>query len=306
MDFFSKMMEFMVYIAAGYLAKRTGLVKERAMGVLSIIMLDVTLPCTITKGLNGYHLDARYLSLLVVGFVFNVLFIGVGHLLARRRELRMRGFCMLNSTGFNIGMFAMPFLQTFCTPAVFSMICLCDVGNAIMTMGGNYAVSARLSKAPGMNGKKMVKIVLTCVGFHCYIIMLTLSVLNISLPGTFMSVVSGVASVNPMLCMFMIGLGLKFRIGRDALRLVAKILSMRYLVAALLCAPLFFLPIDNRSIVVAMCIYLLSPVSGLNPIYTYKMAPDMLKDSSMNSCVSIMVSTAIFIVLVPALLMYAG
>lgn len=306
MDFFAHMLWFMLFILTGYVARRLGLANERAMGIISFIILDITLPCTVIKGLNGFHLDVSWLALLAVGFVFNLLFLGIGRVAAGKSDLKMRGFTMLNMTGFNIGMFAMPFLQTFCTPAVFGMICLCDVGNAIMTMGGNYALAARASRTPGMDARTMARIVLTCLGFHCYIVMLTLSVLHISLPETLMTGIGAVARFNPFMCMFMIGLGLRFRLGEGALRLVARLLAIRYACAALLCIPLFLLPLGEKSIVVATCIYLVSPVSGLNPLYTFKMAPEFFKDASMNSCVSIMASTVIFFFLVPALLAYAG
>jgi len=94
-------------------------------------------------------------------------------------------------------------------------------------MGGNYAVAARACHAPGMNAKKMAGIVLRCIGFHCYIILLILSLLHITLPDWFITAISPAAMVNPFLCMFMVGLGLRFTMSKSSLRIVSRTLLVR-------------------------------------------------------------------------------
>ena len=73
---------------------------------------------------------------------------------------------------------------------------------------------------------------------------------------------------------------------------------------AYLAAAAFLLPVD-RSVSAALALFLLSPVSGLGPVYTFKLAPELLNDSSMCICLSILASTAIYLVLIPPLLQYA-
>jgi len=57
--------------------------------------------------------------------------------------------------------------------------------------------------------------------------------------------------------------------------------------------------------IAALILFLLSPVSGLCPIYTMRLVPHMLEDSAINICVSILISIGLFIALIPALLHYA-
>ena len=304
MEIYAKILGFMAIILVGYAAKRLGLVREQAIGWLSALVLNVTLPCTVLRGLNGQVLDPAYFALLAMGFALNFFCLGLGRLTAGRSPLPVRGFCMINIAGYNIGMFAMAFIQSFFDASVFMVICLCDVGNAIMTMGGNYAVAARASRAPGMDARRMAKIVLLCVGFHCYVAMIVLSVLHLRLPEPVMAPVRLAAFANPYLCMFMIGIGLKFTISRKAAGTVARILAVRYASAFLLAAAAFLLPVD-RSVSAALALFLLSPVSGLGPVYTFKLAPELLNDSSMCICLAIRVSTAIYLVLIPMLLQHA-
>ena len=153
MDMFLKMLSLLVFILIGYLAKRLGIVREQAISTLSIIILDFTLPCTIIRNFNGVFPDPHVFTLLLLGFLLNFLCLGLGWLTGGR-DRDSRGFSMINISGYNIGMFAMAFIQSFFPPSIFILVCLCDVGNAIMTMGGNYAVAARACRAPGMNAKK--------------------------------------------------------------------------------------------------------------------------------------------------------
>jgi len=303
MDMFLKMLSLLVFILIGYLAKRLGIVREQAISTLSIIILDFTLPCTIIRNFNGVFPDPHVFTLLLLGFLLNFLCLGLGWLTGGR-DRDSRGFSMINISGYNIGMFAMAFIQSFFPPSIFIPVCLCDVGNAIMTMGGNYAVAARACHAPGMNAGKMAGIVLRCVGFHCYIVLIVLAVLHISLPDWAIAAVSPAAFINPFLCMFMIGIGLRFSMSKSSLRIVSRILVVRYASHFLLCGAVLLLPLD-RKITAALILFLLSPVSGLCPIYTMRLVPRMLEDSAINICVSILISIGLFLVLIPALLHYA-
>lgn len=303
MDIAEKMLGFMAIIFLGCLARRSGLVKPQAIGLLSAIVLNLTLPCTIIRGLNGVILDPAYFALLSIGFLLNFLYLFLGRLSAGNSPA-LRGFSMINIAGYNIGMFAMAFIQSFFDSNVFMVICLCDVGNAIMTMGGNYAFAARAAHSPGMDLRAMLHIVLRCVGFHCYVVLIALSVLHISLPENFMQGVRAISLINPFLCMFMIGLGLNLSVKRSDLGLVVRILALRYGSSALLCLAVLLLPLE-RGVAAALCLFLLSPVSGLGPVYTFKLNPEQLEKSSLNSCLSILVSTLIFLFLIPALLRYS-
>ena len=94
MEIYAKILGFMAIILVGYAAKRLGLVREQAIGWLSALVLNVTLPCTVLRGLNGVVLDPAYFALLAMGFVLNFFCLGLGRLAAGPSPLPLRGFCM--------------------------------------------------------------------------------------------------------------------------------------------------------------------------------------------------------------------
>ena len=65
--------------------------------------------------------------------------IGLGLLLSRGRSAGERALYMLNLPSWNIGAFALPFLQSFLGEQAVMAACLFDVGNSIMCTGGSYA-----------------------------------------------------------------------------------------------------------------------------------------------------------------------
>ena len=123
MDMFLKMLSLLVFILIGYLAKRLGIVREQAISTLSIIILDFTLPCTIIRNFNGVFPDPHVFTLLLLGFLLNFLCLGIGWLTGGR-DRDSRGFSMINISGYNIGMFAMAFIQSFFPPSIFILVFL--------------------------------------------------------------------------------------------------------------------------------------------------------------------------------------
>ena len=136
-----KVLGFVFFIFVGYFLKRTHILKEDTVHALSGLLLYVTLPCLILVCLNGLHIEASYFWLIGLGLATNFFMIGIAYLITRKHP-ENRLFDMLNLSGFNVGTFVMPFLQTFVTPTGFLSICLFDIGNSIMCTGTTYAIAS--------------------------------------------------------------------------------------------------------------------------------------------------------------------
>ena len=113
-----KVLGFVFFIFVGYFLKRTHILKEDTVHALSGLLLYVTLPCLILVCLNGLHIEASYFWLIGLGLASNFFMIGIACLITRKHP-ENRLFDMLNLSGFNVGTFVMPFLQTFVTPTGF-------------------------------------------------------------------------------------------------------------------------------------------------------------------------------------------
>lgn len=49
---------------------------------------------------------------------------------------------MINSSGYNIGTFTLPFVQSFFPSNLIGYVCLFDTGNALMCLGGTYSAAS--------------------------------------------------------------------------------------------------------------------------------------------------------------------
>ncbi|MEG0215036.1 MAG: hypothetical protein RR685_02695, partial [Hungatella sp.] len=133
-------------------------------------------------------LDFSLLILCVIGFGCNWLMIGIGYLWNLRRSGAEKAFAMLNLSGYNIGNFTMPFVQSFLSPIGFAATSLFDAGNAIMCTGMTYTVAGMAvgeGEKPSLSS--IAKKLFSSVPFDAYIVMTILAILKIRLPAVALS-----------------------------------------------------------------------------------------------------------------------
>lgn len=53
----------------------------------------------------------------------------------------MQAFNIINFSGYNIGCFTLPFIQSFIGPAGVVATCLFDAGNSVMCTGATYSIA---------------------------------------------------------------------------------------------------------------------------------------------------------------------
>ena len=78
---------------------------------------------------------------------------------ARNRE--NRAFDVLNLPGYNIGLFAMPFVQSFLGPVGVVTTSLFDTGNAFICLGGSYGIASSIKAGKGFSIGRILKALLT-------------------------------------------------------------------------------------------------------------------------------------------------
>ena len=88
--------------------------------MISKIVVNVTLPAAIIAN-SARRLAVkpyRLLLLIVAGFVLNLVMILIGHFLSRKQEQVEREFLMYGVSGYDLGNFAIPFVQSFIPQAI--------------------------------------------------------------------------------------------------------------------------------------------------------------------------------------------
>lgn len=281
---------FLFLIALGYILKRIRFFGPEDYKIPVKIVLNVTMPCAVLTSFAAYKPDLSLLVIVLIAFSMNCILLFISYLLSKKCPRSTRAVWLNCVPGNNIGAFAMPFVQSFLTPASLVATCLYDIGNAIMCCGTTYAISKNiLDGTKGIDLKKIGKTLLKSVPFLSYFVMLLITLFRIPIPDTLVTFVSPIANANAFLAMFMVGMMLDLNIEKSVLRQVGGMLAVRYVAAALAAVAIYFLLPLELSIRQALCITVFAPVSMVSTAFTPGAGGDPAVTACCNS-VSILIS----------------
>lgn len=249
-----------VIILIGYLTKRLNLLIKADGTTISKIVVNVTLPAAIIVNLQSLEVKNQLLLLIAAGLVLNLVMIIIGHFFSKKQEQVEREFLMYSVSGYNIGNFAIPFVQSF-MPLAIPILSFFDIGNSVMLAGGSNVVIEGIS---GSNGQRpSAEMVLGRLGrsvpFLCYLIMLFFRMVKMDLPPAVFQIAQPIASANTFLSMFMIGLFLELRLPKKDLALVLRVLVIKYASGILLAVVFMLLPIPMM-IKIVLCLVSVGPI----------------------------------------------
>ena len=178
-DILIKAASYIAIILLGYILRRTGFFGPEAFGVLSKIVIKITLPCAIISGNAGKPIDISLLSIMLLSFGAGLVYMALGALAYRKKGKDAQAFAILNVPGYNIGAFAMPFTQNFLGPMGNVATSLFDMGNAVICLGGAFGVAASVKEGRGLDLKRIGKGLVTSVPVMTIFIMVVLNLLPV-------------------------------------------------------------------------------------------------------------------------------
>ncbi|WP_413737398.1 AEC family transporter [Sodalis sp. RH21] len=282
-----KAFSFFFIIVIGYLLKKYGVLQRSDSIALSKIMMNLTLPAAVITGFASFNVDHSLLILVLIGFVCNIILLGAGYLIARKGDNDTKMFFMINSPGYNIGCFTLPYVQSFLGPVGIVATCLFDAGNSVICTGGSYvAASNATGNSTGL--KDTFKRLFSSIPFDVYILLLVAALCGFHLPSQVTILTSIIGNANPFIAMLIIGMMLEINIDRTQLKSVYKVLALRYGAGAVFAALFYFctpLPLEIRQV---LAVAVFAPVSSLAPVFT-------ARGSSLGSVSSFTGSISVFL-----------
>ena len=299
MDYIFKPMSYVLVIMLGYLLKRAGFFGKDDHRLMSKIMVNITLPCTIIQAFDGFERDTKMFIIVGIGFICAFMPILLMYLTTGRVEKRLRAYRMLNIGGYNIGCFSLPLVQAFFGNTGVVAACMFDTGIAIMLTGGAYAMTSTLLRTGGEERESVGDVLLKFVKslpFDAYMMMILLAALGVKIPSVVFTLTRPAGQANAFVAMLMIGMMFEPAGDRALLRETARELVWRYLFAAASAALVFFCTPFELVVRQTLCIVCFAPLSSLAPIYTDRCHSDTALASFTNS-VSIAVSLIVMLAL---------
>ena len=144
MNYMVKPLGYVLLIVLGYGLKRAGFFGREDYRLMSRIMINITLPCTIVRAFSGFSRDPQMFLIVGISFVCSMLPPILMYLATPGVDTRLRAYRMINIGGYNIGCFSLPLIEAFFGSTGVVAACMFDVGNAVMMTGGAYALTSTL------------------------------------------------------------------------------------------------------------------------------------------------------------------
>ncbi|MDK2967158.1 AEC family transporter [Lacrimispora sp.] len=292
---------FVAIILMGYLLKRAGFFQAKDFYLISRVVIRITLPAAIVSNFSRITMERSLLTMCIIGILCNFVTIGIGYITNLTRSGDSKAFAMLNMSGYNVGNFTMPFVQSFLSPVGFAATSLFDAGNSVMCTGMTYSLASMVAgegEKPSVG--KMVKKLFSSVPFDAYAIMTMLSILNIRLPGIIISFADTAGAANAFLALLMLGIGFEIRMEKEKIKKIIRMLGMRYSIAVIMAAGFYFLSPFSLEVRQTLAIVTLGPIAAVAPAFTADLKGDIEMASAINSLsivISIVAITAALILL---------
>ena len=300
LEILSRAGSFVFIILLGFFLKKIGFFKQEDFTILSRITIRITLPCTIITSFSGKVIDPALLSLTFMAMGCGVIYILIGFIINRKKPPEQRAFEMLNLPGYNIGTFVIPFAQSFLGPLGVVAVSLFDTGNAVICLGGAFALACMVKDGCGFSPRRILKSLATSVPFVCYVIMLLLNLTKISLPDFVVSTAGIIGNANAFMAMLMIGVGFKLECNSKQIWTIVRLLLIRYGVATVLALVFYFALPFALEVRQALVILAFSPIGSAVPGFTGEMKGDVGLSSALNSIamvISIVITVALLFVM---------
>ena len=291
---------FIAIIILGFVLRCVGFFKEGDFRVLSQITLKITLPAAIVVSFSQMVIDASMLTISLIALGCGVVYMLIAFLMNLRTSKKDRAFEVLNLPGYNIGLFAMPFVSSFLGPVGGVTTSLFDTGNAFVCLGGSFGVASSINDGSGFSLKRICKALLTSVPFMTYIIMIILNLTGVHLPKPVISLADTIRGANTFMAMLMLGVGFKLETNKEQIFKIVKLVVVRYVVAAAFACVFYFVLPFELEIRQTLVLLAFSPIGAAVPAFTAEMKGDFGLSSAVNSiCIlcSIVFMTVLMLVM---------
>lgn len=274
---------FIIFL--GFFVRRIGLVRTSDFKVLCAVTINVTIPCAILAGTRNLEVNMASLGIMALGFFSNWIMVIASWFLQRRNTPMNKAFTLLNLPGFNIGCFAMPYVQGLLGPEAVAIACLFDSGNVVMCCGANYAIAASILSQTDRLYRRCLEFVIrifSSVPFCVYMFTLLIRGFHIPLPSFCWHVINTIAPANVFLSLFMLGVGLSLSFESDQVKSLLYHLKWRTLITGAMAVGAMLLPFTS-STKLTIVLMILSPATVIATAFTAKIGGDSELATTYNS-----------------------
>ena len=105
-------------IILGFFLKRVGILTKADGNTLSIVIVNVTLPAVIIVNFASMIITGGLLLFIVIALFWTIIQLFLVKIFSKKESALQQQFFLYCASGFNIGNFALPFIQSFLPAAI--------------------------------------------------------------------------------------------------------------------------------------------------------------------------------------------
>ena len=274
---------YIAIILLGMGLRRIGFFKQEDFTVLSKIVIKITLPASVLANTAGMEIAPELLALVGLGLGCALLQMGVAWILNRKKGRDQLAFALVNLPGYNIGVFAMPFVGGFLGSTGVLATSLFDSGNAFVSLGGAFGVASTVKAGAGFDVKRVLMSMVKSVPLLTYLIVTFMNVLHIRVPGPILSCAGIIGGANAFLAMLMIGVGFQLNLDREKVGRAVRLLLVRYGLAVVMALAFWFLLPFDGEIRKTLVLLSFAPIPSSVPGFTGEIEGDAGLSCTINS-----------------------
>ncbi|MCS7202336.1 MAG: AEC family transporter [Dictyoglomus sp.] len=253
-------------ILFGFLIKKTRILPENTGKVLSRFIVYITLPATILKVFLTTKIQMDFIILPISSLLLglSVFLLSFFILRSLNFEEKIKWTLLISLCGYNVGLFAYPFIQSICGDEGLFIMAMFDIGNSFLVFGLAYAVSLIAVNQSKIDFYKIIKNVILFFPLDIYIISIILNLFNIKFPSLLYDFVSQLSMPNNVLALFTIGFFLDFNLNTSELKALTLGLILRVLPGILFSFIIFyFFPSNLISKIISIGLLLPAPLVAI-------------------------------------------
>lgn len=220
----------------------------------------------------------------------------IGYLASMKDNAKMKGAYMINTSGYNIGNFVLPFVQSFFPGLGVVYLCSFDIGNALMGLGITYAAADHVASGENhFDISELFKKLFSSIPFDVYVLIFILAIFKLQIPSPILTIASTIGAGNSFLAMLMIGLMLEIQVSASEAKNVFKILGLRIIGTIFISGLTLLLPLPilaKQILIMAYC----APLSTVSAVFTKKIGYQGDMSATANS-LSIVLSIVCIVIL---------
>lgn len=292
---------FVAIIILGYALRRTGVFGPETFGVISKIVMKITLPAALIASAAGKPIDASMLTIALLGLGGGLIYILAGWLIQLKGTKSEKAFFIQNIPGYNIGTFALPFTQSFLGPVGVLTTSIFDLGNAVICFGASFSIARAVKEGGKADFRRILKSAVASLPFLTHVMMVILNLNSLTLPKPILTLAEILGGGNACLAMLMIGVGMNISADRSKIGTMVKILVTRFGIAAILALAYYYLLPFSLEIRQTLVILAFSPIGSTVPIFTAELGEDVGLSSTINT-LAIAISIVIIVTLLTVML----